>query len=105
MPAPMIRTKMPKLFFSFSASNFLATNPPMNIPAIAIEEIVPRNFQLMVKWPRSPANPTSEFKAMINSDVPTAFFISRPSNKTKVGIIRNPPPAPSKPVVRPMTIP
>ena len=42
---------------------------------------------------------------MINRDVPIAIFISSPANKTKAGIIKNPPPAPTKPVIAPTTTP
>ena len=36
---------------------------------------------------------------MITKDVPIAIIISSPANKTKAGIIKNPPPAPTNPVI------
>ena len=46
-------------------------------------------------------NPKIDFKAIIISEVPIAFFIPKLVNTTKAGIIRNPPPAPTKPVTAP----
>ena len=42
---------------------------------------------------------------MIKSEVPTAIFIGSLTNKTKAGIIKNPPPAPTTPVSVPTTKP
>ena len=44
---------------------------------------------------RSPINPIRELSVIIKSELPIAIFISRPASKTKDGIIRNPPPAPT----------
>tara|TARA_B110000971_G_scaffold100951_1_gene103849 strand:- start:245 stop:418 length:174 start_codon:yes stop_codon:yes gene_type:complete len=46
-----------------------------------------------------------DFIVIITRDVPIAIFISSPANKTKAGIIKNPPPAPTNPVIAPTTIP
>ena len=47
----------------------------------------------------SPKKPISEFIVIMNKEVPTAFFIGNLANKTKDGIIRNPPPAPINPTI------
>lgn len=77
----------------------------MKIPAIAIAEIIDMNFQSIGCRPISPAKPIREFRAIIRRDVPIAFFIGNFIKMTKAGIKRNPPPAPKKPVTRPMSIP
>ena len=51
------------------------------------------------------ANPISEFTEIINKEVPTACFIETPTSITKAGTIRNPPPAPIKPVMIPTRSP
>ena len=38
---------------------------------------------------------------MINNDVPTACFMGKLAKNNKAGIIKNPPPAPRKPVTIP----
>ena len=50
-------------------------------------------------------NPKIDFKAIITSEVPIAFFISKLVNTTRAGIIRNPPPAPTSPVTAPTISP
>ena len=52
----------------------------------------------------SPVKPISDFAAIINKEVPIASFISSPANNTSAGMIRNPPPAPTKPVNVPTAI-
>ncbi len=42
---------------------------------------------------------------MMNNDVPTAVLNFNPVKKTKAGIIKNPPPAPTKPVKKPINKP
>ena len=37
-------------------------------------------------------------------EVPIAILISKPNNKTSVGTIKKPPPAPTKPVIKPTII-
>ena len=42
-----------------------------------------------------------DLRAMIVKEVPIAILISKPANKTSVGTIKKPPPAPTKPVIKP----
>jgi hypothetical protein len=42
---------------------------------------------------------------MINNEVPTASFIDDFAKNSKDGIIKNPPPAPKKPVTNPIEKP
>ena len=46
-----------------------------------------------------------DLRAIIIKEVPIAIFISNPANKTNAGIIKKPPPAPTKPVTTPTTRP
>lgn len=46
-----------------------------------------------------PAKPISELEAMIIKEVATAFFIGNFAEKINVGIIKKPPPTPTKPVI------
>ena len=50
-------------------------------------------------------NPNRDLKAIIINEVPTATFIFTFANITNAGIIKNPPPAPIKPVMAPTTKP
>ena len=54
---------------------------------------------------KSPVKPMSDFMAIIIKEVPTAFFIGNPASKTKAGMIKNPPPAPTNPVKAPTNKP
>ena len=47
----------------------------------------------------------SDLNEIINKDVPMATFIFNPYNKIKDGTIKNPPPAPTRPVRDPTPIP
>ena len=47
----------------------------------------------------------SDLVAIINNEVPTAFFMGNFADKTKIGMIRNPPPTPTKPVINPSISP
>ena len=49
--------------------------------------------------------PNNELMAIIIKDVPTAVFMGSFKNSTRIGIIRNPPPAPNKPVTIPTISP
>ncbi len=102
---PITRTNQPKPFLSFSAAIFLLNSPPTNIPATAIAVIERRKLQWILKCPKSPAKPNKEFIAMMIREVPTAFFIGNFTRKISAGINRKPPPAPSRPVTKPMLMP
>ena len=60
-----------------------------------------KNVQLISVIPISPKNPKRDLTDIISKDVATAFFIGRLANKTKAGIIKKPPPAPTIPVSKP----
>lgn len=89
---------------NLSEEVFLAINLPAKTPAIAAVVVYPNNVQLIEILPKSDANPAIELIAMINNDVLIASFISNPSMNISAGIIRNPPPAPRKPVMVPTII-
>ena len=74
----------------------------MKIPITEIAVKLNKKIQLMVKFSTSPKKPIKEFIAMINNEVPTAFFIGNFANNTNDGIIRNPPPAPTSPIIIPI---
>ena len=65
---------------------------------------VNRNGQSILILDKSPRNPINEFIAIIQSDVPTAFFIGSFANSTSAGIIKKPPPAPTIPAKTPITV-
>ena len=50
---------------------------------------------------KSPPKPMLELIKMINNDVPTACFMGKLAKKSNAGMIKNPPPAPKKPVTIP----
>lgn len=49
--------------------------------------------------PKSLANPNNDLIAMIRRDVPIACLIGSFVRYNKAGIMRNPPPAPTNPVI------
>ena len=53
---------------------------------------------------KSPIIPINDFKKIIIKEVPIAFFIDSPPNKTNIGIIKKPPPAPTNPVTNPIEL-
>ena len=74
----------------------------MKIPTTDNEVKDNKNTQSISKFWTSPINPINEFIAIMNNEVPMAFFMGKLANKTKDGIIKNPPPAPTKPMISPM---
>ena len=50
-------------------------------------------------------NPKIELMAIITNEVPIAVFIGSFTNNTNAGMIRKPPPAPNKPVIKPIADP
>ena len=64
-----------------------------------------RKSQFISKFPTSPINPINDFRAIINNEVATAFFMGSFTNKTKVGMIKKPPPIPTTPVNKPIRMP
>ena len=74
-------------------------------PIIEIKVKIDKNSQLMEEMFSELTKPNKELIEMINNDVPTASFMGKPTNNTKVGINKKPPPAPNKPVIKPMPMP
>ncbi len=68
-------------------------------------EKLSKKIQSISKMVTSPRKPKSEFIAMMNKEVAAAFFIGKFANKTKIGTIIKPPPAPTKPVINPVKAP
>lgn len=56
----------------------------------------------MAKWEKAPV---SAVKAIINTLVPTAVFSSYPSTEVRIKSIIMPPPAPTKPQIKPISTP
>ena len=52
-----------------------------------------------------PVNPISELIAMMHNEVPIAFLKLKRKKKIKTGTMINPPPAPTKPVIKPTHTP
>ncbi len=78
----------------------------MPIPAIARVLNEAKNIQSIFKLvDKSPVNPIKDLMAIIINEVPTAFFMGKPANKTKAGMIKKPPPAPTNPVKAPTNKP
>ena len=72
---------------------------------MAKAEKINMNFQSKSCVPKSLKNPIDELNAMIAKEVPTAFFIGNFAKTTNAGIIKNPPPAPTKPTNVPTITP
>ena len=106
MRIPMIKVNQPNAVRSLAADIILDNSIPTNIPVTAnvvngitnIQSKECNKLTLLI-------TPTMELIAIINNDVPTANFISRLRKMTNDGIIRNPPPAPTRPVNNPMKSP
>lgn len=101
----MTSTNQPNDFLSFSPGTNFDKYEPKKMPTTerAVNEI--RNFQSTSIFDKSPTKPMRDLAAMINNEVPTAIFMGKRANKTKAGIIKNPPPAPTIPVRIPTTPP
>ena len=94
--------KYPNPFFNLSPLIRLPRNAPIKIPIIVMplkDKIKCQSISMVKASPKK--NPDNDFSAIIIKEVPIAFLISRLANKTKAGMIRNPPPAPTKPVIAP----
>ena len=102
---PMTSTNHPNPFFKLLADTFLPREFPIKIPTIASAVTESNSCQSMVCFPRSPVNPNSDFAAIINKEVPTACFIGSLLKMTKAGMIKNQPPAPTRPVNKPTMVP
>ena len=94
--------KYPNPFFNLSPLIRLPRNSPIKIPIIVMllkDKIKCQSISMVKASPKK--KPDNDFSAIIIKEVPIAFLISRLANKTKAGMIRNPPPAPTKPVKAP----
>ena len=102
---PSMSTNHQKRGLSVSQDIFFDTLLPINIPMMARPAICKRSIQSIESRCSPLVNPMREFSAIIKSDVPMASFIGILLNITSAGIIINPPPAPTNPVIVPTTIP
>lgn len=100
----MNNTKIPNDFFKTRPFSNFEKQEPIKIPTIENAVKVNNKFQSITLF-NSAVNPKIDLIAMTNKDVPTASFILIFVSSNKAGIIRNPPPAPTKPVTSPTTIP
>ena len=107
MNIAIARTKYPNIFFKLLLFILLASDIPTKIQIIANPENLNSNCQSISNPPSaSPSKkPINDWAEIIVSDVPTAFFISNFPKKTSDGIIRNPPPAPANPAIKPVKMP
>ena len=101
MKIPIASTIQPKSGFSFFPSIFFEIPVPIKIPTTDNALNVNRKVQSCFTIFMVLRNPKVEFIAIIKSEVATARFIFKPSNMTKAGTIKNPPPAPINPVIIP----
>ena len=69
---------------------------------IEMDVKINKNDQSTLILTRSPVKPIKELMAIINKEVAIAFLIGNLANKTKTGIIKKPPPAPTNPVIKPI---
>ena len=102
---PTTSVNQPKAGFSLAEEIFPDNKLPTSIPAIAMSEIVIRNFQFISWVPIFPVKPTRELIAIIQSEVPIAFLKFKRRMKIRTGTMMNPPPAPTNPVIAPTQIP
>lgn len=75
---------------------------PIISPSIAIAVIVSRSVRSNFTPPnKSPLKPITELIKIINNEVPTDCFIDKLAKNNRAGMIKNPPPAPKKPIMKP----
>ena len=95
-----------KILTNFGNSFFdIAKNTGLSFSEVAKAATEVKSTQSMTVSPPSPKNPINDLAAIITNDVPTASFIGSLDKRTKAGIIKKPPPAPTKPVTTPTTAP
>ncbi len=78
---------------------------PINIPIIEIKVNDSRNTQSISRFWTSPVKPIRDFNEIIAKEVAMAAFILKSDRITRIGIIINPPPAPTSPVKKPIKEP
>lgn len=100
-----MRMKYPKIGLSFLPLIIFDNSVPITIPIMEIAEIVPKKFQSISTLFIEEKNPIRELNETMTNEVPMATFIGVFNKLTKAGIIKNPPPAPSKPVMIPTAEP
>ena len=80
-------------------------HPAINIPTKEIPVKINRKPQSITIYSTSPIKPINDLTAIIINEVPIAFFMGSPVQRTKAGMIKNPPPAPTIPVNNPTMAP
>ena len=98
-------TNHPKSGFNFSLAIFLLAYIPIKIPITAKEVKSSKKSHFMVVVAILPKNPIRELNTIIINEVATALFMGNFAVNSKAGIIKNPPPTPTKPVNNPTKIP
>ena len=74
---------------------------PTRIPSAEMPAVIKRKGQSIGSCPISPVKPNKDLTVIIISDVATASFIGILARITSAGMMRKPPPAPTKPVTAP----
>lgn len=101
----MTKTIQPNMGFSFLPSIFFAAAIPIKIPTMERLVKTVRKVQSALTAFMELKKPSREFIDMMKSEVATALFMGNPINMTNAGTIKNPPPAPIKPVIIPTSKP
>lgn len=97
--------KMPNQRESFSGEIFSWRRIPRMSPTRAVPIATARKELSMTRFglPRSPSEPISDLLAMMMREVAAACAMVSHSRSMSAGTIRNPPPAPTSPVMVPTT--
>lgn len=96
---PITRIKYPNHFLRSWSSIVCWILLPIIIPTIERILTVPKNIRLIDKWERSHTKPSNDLIAIIISDVPMTCLIGSFVRYKSAGMIKNPPPAPTNPVI------
>lgn len=102
---PIANVNHPNTFFNLMPGILRESTLPKCTPTMAIDVMVSKNGQSIGRVSKSPKKPVSELSAIIKSEVPVAVFIGKPVSRTNAGMMRKPPPAPTKPVSSPIKVP
>lgn len=102
---PIANVNHPNAFFNLMPGILRESTLPKCTPTMAMAVIVSKNDQSIGRVSKSPKKPVSELSAIIKSEVPVAVFIGKPVSRTNAGMMRKPPPAPTKPVSSPIKVP
>ncbi|AUX27913.1 uncharacterized protein SOCEGT47_085130 [Sorangium cellulosum] len=82
-----------------------ASAPPLTLPRIDAAVTTEARRQSMLACPAWTRKLESELMVITSSEVPTAVRIGSPPRRTSAGTTRKPPPAPTRPVMKPTRAP